>query len=167
MCFAFCMCEITEQPQVSVLAVCLVRDKAFLLFYSTYQASWPQGLQACSSLHILSCCRDCCDHTYTLPCLAFVWILGAQTEDLTLSLQVTYLESPPPPAPPGTFQNCLCQGAEELAPQLKSTGCSSGGPEFYSQHLHGGLQPSVTLVSSGGSDVLFQPLWALHVVYLT
>jgi hypothetical protein len=33
---------------------------------------------------------------------------------------------------------------------VKSTDCSSRGPEFNSQHLHGGSQSSVT-----GSDALF------------
>jgi hypothetical protein len=33
---------------------------------------------------------------------------------------------------------------------VKSTGCSSRGPEFNSQHPHGGLQPSIM-----GSDALF------------
>jgi hypothetical protein len=33
---------------------------------------------------------------------------------------------------------------------VKSTGCSSRGPEFYSQQPHGGSQPSVK-----GSDALF------------
>lgn len=93
----FCILHVWDQrtTQVSVLVICLVREKAFLLFCSICQASWPQGFQACSCLHILSCCRDCCDHACTLTCLAFVWILWAQTEDLTLSLQVTYPESSP------------------------------------------------------------------------
>ena len=34
--------------------------------------------------------------------------------------------------------------------EVKSTGCSSRGPEFNSQQLHGGSQPSVM-----GSDALF------------
>jgi hypothetical protein len=33
---------------------------------------------------------------------------------------------------------------------IKSTGCSSRGPEFNSQQLHGGSQPYITV-----SDVLF------------
>jgi hypothetical protein len=32
--------------------------------------------------------------------------------------------------------------AGEMAPEVKSTGCSSRGPEFNSQHLYGGLQLS-------------------------
>jgi hypothetical protein len=34
--------------------------------------------------------------------------------------------------------------------EVKNTDCSSGGPEFKSQQLHGGLQPSVMR-----SDALF------------
>ena len=34
-------------------------------------------------------------------------------------------------------------GAGEVAQQLKSTDCSSRGPEFNSQQPHGGSQPSV------------------------
>jgi hypothetical protein len=34
---------------------------------------------------------------------------------------------------------------------VKSTGCSSRGPEFNSQQPHGGSQPSI-----GGSDALFR-----------
>jgi hypothetical protein len=34
--------------------------------------------------------------------------------------------------------------AGEMAPVLKSTNCSSRGPEFKSQQPHGGSQPTVT-----------------------
>jgi hypothetical protein len=37
---------------------------------------------------------------------------------------------------------------------VKSTGCSSKGPEFNSQQSHGGLQPSVK-----GPDALFWCIW--------
>jgi hypothetical protein len=42
------------------------------------------------------------------------------------------------------------RGAGELAQWLKSTDCSSKGPEFKSQQPHGGSQPSITK-----SDALF------------
>jgi hypothetical protein len=42
------------------------------------------------------------------------------------------------------------QGNGEMAQEMKSTVCSSRGPEFNSQQLHGGSQPSVMR-----SDTLF------------
>jgi hypothetical protein len=41
-------------------------------------------------------------------------------------------------------------GAREIGSGVKSTGCSSRGPEFNSQQPHGGSQPSVM-----GLDDLF------------
>lgn len=43
---------------------------------------------------------------------------------------------------------------------VKSTGCSSTGPRFNSQHLPGKSQSSVNPVLQG-SDALFCPLWVL------
>ena len=45
-------------------------------------------------------------------------------------------------------------GAAEGGSEVKSTDCSSGGPEFNSQQPHVGSQPSV--IRSGA---LFWPLW--------
>ena len=42
-----------------------------------------------------------------------------------------------------------CEGWRDVS-AVKSTDCSSRGPEFNSQQPHGGLQPSVM-----GSDALF------------
>ena len=39
-----------------------------------------------------------------------------------------------------------CGGAEEMAWQVESTGCSPGEPQFHSQHPDGGLQQPVTPV---------------------
>jgi hypothetical protein len=51
------------------------------------------------------------------------------------------------------FKNGACE-AGEMAQWVKSTDCSSRGPEFNSQQPHGGLQPSVMR-----SDALYWCVW--------
>lgn len=51
--------------------------------------------------------------------------------------------------PPEHLASSSWNVSEQLMAQgsaVKSTGCASTGPEFYSQHLHGSSQPSVTPV---------------------
>jgi hypothetical protein len=45
-------------------------------------------------------------------------------------------------------------GAGEMAQMVKSTDCSSEGPECKSQQPHGGLQPPIMRVSEGSYSVL-------------
>jgi hypothetical protein len=49
-----------------------------------------------------------------------------------------------------TKNNETKKGAREIGSVVKSTVCSSRGPEFNSQQTHGGSQPSIM-----GSEVLF------------
>jgi hypothetical protein len=49
------------------------------------------------------------------------------------------------------WAKCYCQGGWRDGSEVKSTDCSSRGPEFNFQQPHGGSQPSVM-----GSDAL---LW--------